>query len=531
MILKNTLIVSAWTSFSRSLGFVRDLVIANKLGASAASDAFFLALMLPNLLRRLFAEGAFNVAFVPLLAKHKAKSDAQALRFASVVFSWLIVLVSAVTLLGWLFMPLVMGILASGWIDDTEKFALAVELGRITLPYLALITVASFLGALCNTWGKFAAYAFAPALLNVSLIVALVVLPQLGIEPVFAATWAVPVGGVLQVAYMLYSAKKLGLKLNLGWLPRHPDLRAFLLRMGPAALGVGVLQLAVLVDTAVASWLPDGAVSFLQNANRFYQAPMALIGTAVATVLLPHLALLMGKDDKAAATQSFTSALSACLALGFGSMVAFFVLAPELMHVLLRHGAMSDTATLMIAYAMMGYVIGLPAYILTKVTAPAFFAAGDVMTPVKASAISLVVNFGLNVAFVTAAMTFGYAAYGHIGIAIATAVGGYTNAALQWYWLHKRGVLALDTRTFTHELGLMLLVSGITAVVMLAFSLVLPYPQAAGLPLRLVWVAAAMGLGAVVFITGMERTKILELRAMVKAFRNRKKAPKLSVAD
>jgi putative peptidoglycan lipid II flippase len=532
VILKNTLIVSAWTSLSRSLGFVRDLVIANKLGASAASDAFFLALMLPNLLRRLFAEGAFNVAFVPLLAKHKAKNEAEALRFASVTFSWLVVLVSAVVVLGWVFMPVLMAILASGWLDDAEKFGLAVELGRITMPYLGLITVASFLGAMCNTWGRFAAYAFAPALLNVSLIGCLVVLPSLGVEPVFAATWAVPIGGVLQVAYMAWSAKKLGLTLTFGWLPRHPDLRLFLLRLGPAALGVGVLQLAVLVDTAVASWLPDGAISYLQNANRFYQAPMALIGTAVATVLLPHLALLMGKGDKAAATQSFTGALSACLALGFGSMAVFFVLAPELMHVLLGHGAMTDNATRMIAYAMMGYVIGLPAYILTKVTAPAFFAAGDVMTPVKASAISLAINFSFNVLFVVLAMGLGYAAYGHIGIAIATAIGGYVNAALQWRWLQQRGVLALDAQKFRHELSLMLLVSGAAAVAMLACSLVLPYPMEAVLPVRLIWVAVVMGVGGAVFVAGMERTGVLQLRALLKAFRNRKKqAPLVTAAD
>jgi len=526
-ILKNTLIVSAWTSLSRSLGFVRDLVIANKLGASAASDAFFIALMLPNLLRRLFAEGAFNVAFVPLLAKHKAQSADQALAFASVVLSWLLVIVGTVTVIGWLAMPALIAVLASGWLNQPEKFALAVELGRITFPYLGLITLASFLGAMCNTWGKFAAYAFAPTLLNISFVGCLFLLPPLGIAPVYAASWAVPLGGVLQVAYMLWAARRLGLRLTLGWLPQHADIKTLLLRLGPAALGVGVLQVAVIVDTAVASWLPDAAISYLQNANRFYQAPMALIGTAVATVLLPHLALLLGKNETSAATQSFTGALSACLALGFGSMVMFFVLAPQMMHVLLGHGAMTDEATLMIAYAMMGYVIGLPAYILTKVTAPAFFAAGDVMTPVKASAISLGVNFTLNVLFVLAAMGLGYAAYGHIGIAVATALGGYTNAALQWHGLRKRGVLALDTHKFMRELGLMLAVSGATAAVLFIGTQLLPYPTQAALLLRLVWVGVAMGLGSAVFVAGMEYTGVLKLRMLMKAFKNRKRQPAL----
>ena len=517
------MIVAVWTGASRGLGFVRDLVIANKLGASSSADAFFVALMLPNLLRRLFAEGAFNVAFVPILARHKARSDAEALAFASVVFSWLLVLVSITTIIGMLAMPALMTLLASGWVNQPDKFALAVELGRITFPYLGLITIASFLGAMCNTWGKFAAYAMVPALLNLSIILCLFALPLGGTDPAQAAAWAVPLGGLLQAAYMAWSAKQLGITFKLRWLPRHPDLKTMLLRLGPAALGVGVLQLAVLVDTVVASYLPEGAISYLQNANRFYQAPMALIGIAVATVLLPHLAVLLGKNDKVAATQSFTAALSTCMALALGSMVLFFVLAPELMHLLLRHGAMTDAAVQMIAWAMMGYVAGLPGYILTKVTAPAFFAAEDPLSPVKASAIALGVNFTLNVLFVALAFQFGYTHIAHVGIAIATAIGGYVNAALQWHWLQRKGVLALDTKLFLRELRVMLLVSAAMALAMVLWQQLVPYPREALLPLRLLWVAVAGTLGSVVFVVGMELTGVLKMRDLLRAFRNRKK--------
>jgi putative peptidoglycan lipid II flippase len=524
-LLKNSLIVAVWTAASRGLGFARDLLIANKLGAGVASDAFFIALMLPNLLRRLFAEGAFNVAFVPILARHKAKGDAEALRFASVALSWLLVLVTVVVVAGVIAMPLLVGVLASGWLDQPEKFAMAVELGRITFPYLGLITIASFLGAMCNTWGKFAAYAMVPAFLNLSILGCLLALPYAGKHPAEAAAWAVPIGGVLQVAYMMYSAHKLGLRFTLSWLPRHPDLKKLLLRMGPAALGVGVLQLAVIVDTAVASYLPSGAVSYLQNANRFYQLPLALIGIAVATVLLPHLAVLLGKADKQSATKSFTEALSACLALAFGSMVALFILAPSLMQALLNHGAMSSFATTAIAWAMMGYVVGLPGYILTKVTAPAFFAAEDPVSPIKASAIALGVNFALNVLFVCLAIKFSYEHIAHVGIALATAIGGYVNAALQWRWLQAKGVLAIDKARFWHELRQMVMISGAMALVMVGWQTLVPYAEEASLWARLLWLGVAGGLGATVFVVGLDYTGILKVKALLKLARTRRNRP------
>jgi putative peptidoglycan lipid II flippase len=332
------------------------------------------------------------------------------------------------------------------------------------------------------------------------------------------------VGGVLQVAYMWWSARQLGLNFRLGWLPTHPDLQKMLLRLGPALLGVGVLQLAVIVDTVVASYLPDGAVSYLQNANRFYQAPLALIGIAVATVLLPHLAVLMGKHDKANATQSFTAALSACLAIACGSMVLFFCLATPLMDVLLRHGAMTPFAAQMIAYAMMGYVAGLPGYILTKITAPAFFAAEDPLSPVKASAAGLLVNLILNIIFVVIAFQMGLQTYAHIGIAVATAVGGYVNAGLQWHWLSRKGVLALNTRHLLHELRTMALLVAATGAVLVAWQWLLPYHPAAPWVYRAAWLIAAGALGSAVFLVGLEYSGLLKLRYFLRALRTRQRA-------
>lgn len=522
-ILKNSVIVAFWTAASRGLGFARDLLIANRLGAGAAADAFFVALMLPNLLRRLFGEGAFNVAFVPILARHKAKSDEAALVFAGQVLSWLLPLVTLVTILGIIFMPVLVTVLASGWVNQPEKFALAVELGRITFPYLGLITLAAFLGAICNTFGQFAAYAMVPALLNLSILGCLFGLPGDEISPVEAAAWAIPLGGIGQAAYMLWVIHRLGLRLRMSWFPKDRDLKTVLYRMGPAAIGVGVLQLSLIIDNQAASYLGEGTIAFLQYANRFYQLPLALIGIAVATVLLPHLSVLLGAGNKAEATKTFTDSLAGCMALALGSCVGLFLLAPEMMQTLLRHGEMTEFAAKATAWAMMGYVIGLPGYILTKVTAPAFFAAEDPVSPVKAGAIALVVNGVINVVFVILAHKGYLQNVAFIGIAIATAVGGYVNAFCQWRWLNRKGVLAIDRKAFGKDVGKMLLVSGAMALVIILCKVLLPYNNDWNLVFKLVWLVCVMGLGAVVFVIGIERTGLLNMRQMIKDMRNRKK--------
>lgn len=522
-VLKNSVIVAFWTAASRGLGFARDLLIANKLGAGTAADAFFVALMLPNLLRRLFGEGAFNVAFVPILARHKAKSREDALAFASATLSWLLPVVTCVTIVGMLFMPVLVTVMASGWVGQPEKFNLAVELGRITFPYLGLITLAAFLGAVCNTFGQFAAYAMVPALLNLSILACLFALPEGGMRNEVAAAWAIPLGGVAQAIYMWWAVKKLGLTLHLQWLPKHVDLRKVLVRMGPAAVGVGVLQLSLIIDNTAASFMGEGTISFLQYANRFYQLPLALIGIAVATVLLPHLSVLLGEGDKAGATRSFTNALAGCLALALGSCVGLFLLAPEMMLTLLAHGEMSDFAAQATAWTMMGYVIGLPAYILTKVTAPAFFAAEDPVSPVKAGAYALLVNGLINVLFVVAWREGYMQDTAFIGIAIATAIGGYVNAALQWRWLNRKGVMSVDIPAFKKQVGKMLLVSGAMASVLLAAKFAVPFDAAWPLVLRMLWLAVAMTAGGAVFVAGIQVSGLLNLKQVVNDMRNRRR--------
>ncbi|MFZ2586593.1 MAG: murein biosynthesis integral membrane protein MurJ [Alphaproteobacteria bacterium] len=523
-ILKNSLIVSLWTMVSRVLGFARDLLIANKLGAGLASDAFFIALQLPNLLRRLLGEGAFNVAFVPLLAREQAKGHAEAKAFAESVLGWLTVVLVVISMLGVIFMPAVVGTMMPGWVGDADKFGLTVALGRITFPYVLMICLAAFMGAICNTAGRFAAYAMVPSLLNLAFIVGLFALPAGGLEPAYAAAWSVPIGGLAQVAYMVWEMNRAGYRLRLGVPKPHPLLKPMLYRMGPAALGVGVLQLSILLDNFVASWVGDGAVSYLQYANRFYQFPLALIGIAVATVLLPHLSTLLGKGDKAGASQSFMDALMGCLTLAAGATAGLLMLAPELMVTLLHHGAFTVHAAHASAWAMMAFVLGLPAYILTKVTAPAFFANEDAKSPVMASALALGVNLVCNFGLAFGLIHLGYPHVAHVGIAVATAIGGYVNAGLQWYWLRKQGVFVLAETSMVKPLCAMMAVAGSMMLALAVFKLAMPYPMEAHLLLRTAWLAAAITLATGVFVAGVEVTKLLNLRALLASLRHRKQA-------
>lgn len=530
-ILKNSIIVAGWTMASRVLGFARDLLIANKLGAGMASDAFFIALQLPNLLRRLLGEGAFNVAFVPIMAREQAKGHEDARLFAEAVLGWLTVILACVAVAGVVFMPAVVAALMPGWVGETAKFDLTVALGRITFPYVMMICLAAFMGAVCNTAGRFAAYAMVPSFLNLAFIVGLFAFPIGGMDPVYAAAWSVPLGGLAQVGYMVWEVRRVGYGLRLRFPPTgHAMLKPMLRRMGPAAVGVGVLQLSLLVDNFVASWLGDATVSYLQYANRFYQFPLALIGIAVATVLLPHLSTLLGKGDKAGAGQSFMAALMGCLTLATGATVGLLMLAPELMVTLLHHGAFTAPAAYAVAWAMMGYVIGLPAYILTKVTAPAFFANEDTVSPVKASGIALLVNLVCNVALAFGLVHMGYPDFAHVGIALATALGGYTNAALQWYWLRRAGMFALDARGISSSFMRMVLVALLMAVVLGGFKLVFPYDLEASWMTRVAWVTVAAGLGMAAFLAGVTRTGLMDIRDMARLATRGKKTT-LDVVD
>lgn len=447
--------------------------------------------MLPNLLRRLFAEGAFNVAFVPLYMKEREKDPKKAQQFINTTLTWLVISLLFLTLLAEIFMPLLVGILAPGFLENSEKFNLTVFFARITFPYLMFISLASYLGALNNSVGKFMSFAMIPVILNITLITALLLHPALNISPALAATLTIPTTGVLQLLVMVHFFKKTGISLKFGNRKNAPEtMGKFLRLLAPAAFGTGVLQISFLIDTMLASLLYDKAISYLQYANRFYQMPLSLIGTALATVLLPHFARAMSKQDITQVQATFQTALKGGLTLAFAATVGLVVLSHNLITTLLQHGAFTVEATAAVSWAMIGYSIGLPGYILTKITSTAFFASGDTKTPFKISLYALLVNVIANVIL----MQF----LGHIGIALATACSGYTNAFLQWRALQRKNDI------FNQGIPLFpILIQSTPTAICMACLLVI-YQWFIAFPssniFQMIWLFGAIFIGLIIFV-------------------------------
>lgn len=466
------------------------MLIANKLGTSAASDAFFVAMILPNLLRRLFAEGAFNVVFVPILGRIQEESGQKAAeKFAASAYTVLAIVLLIITLLAELFMePFIASILARGWADDPERLQLAVTLGRITFPYLMMITFASLAGGICNTYNKFAPFAITPVLLNISFIIGLLILPEIGVNPAIAAASSMTFGGILQMFYMWIALKKIKFNLTFTKNIKHKEMPGLMKRLGPAALAVGILQISFLVDILLASFLEDNAVSYLQFANRFYQQPLSLIGIALATVLLPHLSKALKKKDKTAANSAFSDAIIYGFALSLFSTVILMLLAFPLIHTLFGHGEFSTEASHLVASAMQAYCIALPAFIMTKVTVTCFYANGDTKTPLIISAVTLVINVVLNLILMQK--------YGFIGIAFATSISGWANAFMQIMVLKKQNFINIDdVQLFKKKMIQSIILAATTFIIIYAIENVLPYDISKDTFIHMLWLSF-VGLSA-----------------------------------
>lgn len=433
--------VGALTLASRLLGFLRDLLIAAVLGAGVAADAFFVAFKLANMLRRLFAEGAFNAGFVPLFARTLEQEGSERARaFACHAFAVMLAILLAVVALAELSMPWLVRVLATGFAPGSERYLLAVELARLTFPYLMLISLAALVGGVLNSVGRFAAAAFAPILLNLALVAALGLAIALRASAAHALAWGVLVAGVAQLGLLLAVAARLGWPLRPRW-PSPAD-RPRLVRLWrlvlPGAAGAGVYQLNLVVDTWFASHLPTGAVSYLFYADRLVQLPLGLIGAALGTALLPLLArqLRGGRDE--AARHNFDRALELALLASLPAAIGLATLASPIVSVLFERGAFDRVATQATAAALAAFAAGLPAYVLIKVLATGFFAREDTRTPVLVAAASLLVNVAVILA------TIGR--LGHVGIALATALASWLNAGLLGWLLHRRGGLVPGER-------------------------------------------------------------------------------------
>lgn len=431
--------VGGFTMLSRVTGFARDILIAGTLGAGTVADAFFVAFKFPNLFRRLFAEGAFAAAFVPLFAATLEKDgEAEARLFASRAFS-LLALVLAVLVSGMMMvMPWAMYAFAPGFEAVPGKRELAAELARITFPYLLFISLCSLLSGVLNALGKFAAAAATPILLNLSLIAALLGLSAFTETPGHALAWGTAAAGVLQFIWLMIAARKMGMMPRLGRPTLSPRVKLLLSRIVPVAFGAGLYQINLLVDTILASMVSDGAVSFLYYADRVNQLPLGVIGVAVGTALLPLLARQIAAGDEGAASHSQNRAVEFALLLTLPAMAGLMVLAEPIVRVLFERGAFSAADAQATAAALAAFSVGLPAYVLIKVFSPGFFTREDTKTPVRIAAFALVANIGLNLVLMQV--------LAHVGIALATALSACLNAGLLLWLLVRRGHFAWDAR-------------------------------------------------------------------------------------
>jgi putative peptidoglycan lipid II flippase len=448
--LRSVMTVGGWTMASRVLGFIRDMLMAALIGADPVADAFFMANKLPNLFRRLFGEGAFNAAFVPEFSGLLATDGPDAARrFAQEAISVMAFWLGGLMVAGEIFMPQIMHVLAPGFAATPDKFALTVDLARITFPYLMLICLAALLSGALNGMEHFAAAAAAPVLYNLFAIAALIGLTPFVPTVGHAAAWGVSASGIVQLALLVWAVHRAGMPLRIPRPRLTPAMKLLLRRMGPGLIGASAAQLNQAVDLIIASLLPAGTVSLLYYADRIQQLPLGVIGIAVGTALLPMLSRQVRGGNETAALSSLNRAIEYALFLTLPAALALTVSAFPIMWVLFGRGAFDIETARLASQSLAAYAIGLPAVVLLKVLAPAAFARGDTALPVKIGMITLAVNFLLNIVFNAGALAPASIANSlpllkHIGPALATSLASTFNMVVLGIALHRRGHLVAD---------------------------------------------------------------------------------------
>jgi putative peptidoglycan lipid II flippase len=425
--------VSGMTLASRITGFIRDTLIAIHFGAGASADAFFVAFRIPNLLRRLFAEGAFSQAFVPVLGEWRGRQgDAATRALAAKVQGMLIASLLAISAIGVVAAPLLVYLVGSGFARDADKFQLTVLMLRICFPYILFISLVSFAAGVLNTYGRFKAAAFAPVLLNLSFIGFILLAAHRFERPVVALAVAVFFGGLAQLVFLLVALARIGMLAMPRWDPKDEGVIRILRLMGPAILGVSVAQISMIINTNIASHLGDGAVSWIYYADRLLEFPSALLGVALGTVLLPSLVRHHSTSDAGSYSRLLDWGLRVTLLFALPAALALAMISVPIISTLFWHGdAFTRHDVMMTRNALIAYSVGLAGLILVKVLAPGFYARQNIRTPVKVAVATLLVTQALNVAFVPF--------LAHAGLALAISVGACFNAGWLWVLMLRSG--------------------------------------------------------------------------------------------
>ncbi len=429
--------IGGWTLLSRVLGMARDIVTAAFLGAGPVADAFFVAFRLPNMFRALFAEGAFSLVFVPrFAAKLTQQGRAAAMQFAEESMALLLLGLVLLVVMGEGLMDYLLPVIAPGFKQDPAQFALAVDFARITFPYILLISMTAFYGGILNALDKFYAFAIAPCIMNLVMMLSLVLLSHFTETPGHALAIGVILAGIAQFAFLRHEAARENIALRFRVPKWTPESKALVIAILPVALGSSAYQINLLVGTMLGSFLPDGAISHLYYADRVAQLPLGIVGIAVGTALLPILAKIVAQGDEAGAIDQQNRAIGITWALTLPAAVALFLIPGPVIQVLFERGEFSPHSTHETAIALMGFAVGIPAFVLIKALNPGFFARSDAKTPVKIAFLCVAINAALNL--------FLIGPFGHVGIALGTSISSWINFLILAQILNKRGHLKID---------------------------------------------------------------------------------------
>lgn len=487
--------VGSFTLLSRLLGFARDLVYAQVFGANAFTDAFFVAFKIPNFLRRLFAEGAFATAFVPVLTEYRSRRDVSELQgFVNHIAGTLGLVLLVVSLVGVVAAPVLVSIFAFGWVLDGEtmKLGLAADMLRLTFPYLFFISLTAFAGGILNAHDRFAVPAFTPVLLNLCLIGAALWLAPRMEQPIVALAWGVLVAGIVQFTFQLPFLARVRLLPRPRPNFRDPGVRRVLVLMVPALFAVSVTQINLLLDTMLASFLETGSISWLYYSDRLMEFPLGILGVALATVILPRLSRRQAEAAPEAFSQTLDWGLRMTLVFGVPAAAGLLLLAGPILATLFESAVFDAYDVSMAQRSLMAYALGLQAFILIKVLAPGYYARQDTRTPVRIGVIAMVVNMALNLALIVPLR--------HAGLALATSLSAYLNAFLLLRGLRTSAVYRPERGW--GRLGLQVLAATLAMALPLAFGVpALEAWTAAPRADRITWLVGAIAVGGLVYVT------------------------------
>lgn len=499
-LLRSTGIVSIFTMLSRVLGLVRDVVVANLFGAGGGADAFFVAFKIPNFFRRLFAEGAFSQAFIPVLSEYRTRREhAEVQMLVSYTLGSLGGVLLVVTLLSVIFAPAVTFLFAPGFHDLPAKFDLASDMLRLTFPYLMLISLTAMLGSILNSYGRFAVPALTPVLLNVCLISFAILVSPLLDPPIIALAWGVLAAGVVQLVFQLPFIRQIDLLTRPRWGWQDPGVKRILTLMLPAIFGVSVAQINLLLDTVLASFLVDGSVSWLYYSDRLMELPLGVFGIAIATVILPSLSRKHADQSAREFSQTLDWAVRMVLVIGMPAALALVVLAKPLLITLFQYGEFAASDVEKASLSLMAYGCGLLGFMLVKVLAPGYFARQDTKTPVQVGVKALIANMIFNLILIVP--------LAHVGLALATTLSAAMNAGMLWLGLRREGVYQAQPGWWRFLLRLVLSSGAMVGVIVLLNQdvgqwLAWGWPERCGF-LAVLVVAAAGAYFAAMFLLGM----------------------------